>query len=131
MAIDVSGKRLGLFRELVPNLTRVAIMIDPRDPAAPRFRAGYEKAAKPFGMSTQVVEVAGPGEIEPAFAAMARDGSMALSWPDRHCSTKGSGSERLVKYKMPTLSGVAEMVPNVILVSYGQDFPDFFRGAIG
>ena len=31
MSIDVSGKRLGLFKELVPNLSRIAIMLDPRD----------------------------------------------------------------------------------------------------
>ena len=60
MGIDLSGKRLGLFRELIPNLSRVAIMIDPRDPAAPRYRAGYERAAKPLGISTQVVEVTPP-----------------------------------------------------------------------
>lgn len=30
MAIDVSGKRLSFFKELVPNLSRVAIMVDPR-----------------------------------------------------------------------------------------------------
>jgi putative tryptophan/tyrosine transport system substrate-binding protein len=74
MAIDVTGKRLGLFKELVPNLSRVAIMVDPRDSAAPRFRAAYEKAAKPLGISTQIVEVTTSGGIEQAFSAIAQDG---------------------------------------------------------
>jgi putative ABC transport system substrate-binding protein len=34
-------------------------------------------------------------------------------------------------HKIPTLSGVAEMVPHGLLLSYGQDFPDFFRRAVG
>jgi ABC transporter substrate binding protein len=34
MAVDLSGKRLALFKEAVPNLSRVTLMIDPKDPAS-------------------------------------------------------------------------------------------------
>ena len=46
MMIDLSDKRLGLFKELVPDLSRLAILVDPRDGFSTRIRAGYEKAAK-------------------------------------------------------------------------------------
>jgi putative ABC transport system substrate-binding protein len=36
-----------------------------------------------------------------------------------------------LKHKMPTLSAVAEMVPHGLFLSYGQDFPDFFRRSVG
>jgi putative ABC transport system substrate-binding protein len=132
MAIDMSGKRLGLFQELVPKLSRVAIMIDPRDPAAPRFRAGYEKAAKALGISTQTVEVTTVEGIEQAFSEVARDGldGVAIAGPSLFNERVRIGASAL-KHKMPTLSGVAEMVPNGLLLSYGQDFPDFFRRAVG
>ena len=32
--------------------------------------------------------------------------------------------------KLPTIVGIAEMVPHGPLLSYGQDFPDFFRRAV-
>jgi putative ABC transport system substrate-binding protein len=32
---------------------------------------------------------------------------------------------------MPTMSGNAELIPDGLLLSYGQDFPDFFRRAVG
>jgi putative ABC transport system substrate-binding protein len=132
MAIDVSGKRLGLFQELVPNLSRMAIMLDPRDPAAPRFLAAYEKAAKPLGISTQLVEVTTPDGIEQAFSAIARDGleGAALAAPILLNQRVRVGAAALA-HKVPTLSGVAEMVPHGLLLSYGQDFPDFFRRAVG
>jgi putative ABC transport system substrate-binding protein len=132
MAIDVSGKRLGLFRELIPNLSRVAIMVDPRDPAAPRFRAGYEKAAKSLGISTQTVEVATADGIDQTFSEVARDGlqGVAVAGPSLFNERIRIGASAL-KHKMPTLGGVAEMVPNGLLLSYGQDFPDFFRRAVG
>jgi putative ABC transport system substrate-binding protein len=36
-----------------------------------------------------------------------------------------------LKHKMPTLAIVGEMVPHGLLMSYGQDFPDYFRKAAG
>jgi len=132
MAIDVSGKRLDFFKELVPNLSRVAIMVDPRDPTAPRFVAGYEKAAGLLGLSTQLVEVTTPDQIDEAFSAVARDGldGVAVAGPMLFNQRVRVGAAALA-HKIPTLSGVAEMVPYGLLLSYGQDFPDFFRRAVG
>ena len=132
MAIDVSGKRLSFFKELVPNLSRVAIMVDPRDSTAPRFVAGYEKAARLLGLSTQPVEVATPDQIEQAFFAIARDGvdGVAIAGPLLFNQRVRVGAAALA-HKIPSLSGVAEMVPHGLLLSYGQDFPDFFRRAVG
>ena len=132
MAIDLSGKRLGFFKELVPNLSRVAIMVDPRDSTAPRFVAVYEKAARLLGLSTQPVEVTTPDQIEQAFSAIARDGldGVALASPLLFNQRVRIGAAALA-HKIPTLSGVAEMVPHGLLLSYGQDFPDFFRRAVG
>jgi putative tryptophan/tyrosine transport system substrate-binding protein len=132
MSIDVSGKRLGLFKELVPNLSRMAIMVDPRDPAAPRVRAAYEKAAKLLAISTQTFEVTTPDGIEQAFSAISRDGfdGVALAAPLLFNERVRIGAAAL-KHKVPTLSLIAEMVPHGLLLSYGQDFPDFFRRSVG
>ena len=34
-------------------------------------------------------------------------------------------------HKMPTIAANAEQVPYRLLLSYGPDFPDFFRRAVG
>src|SRR5260370_24224363 len=39
------------------------------------------------------------------------------------------GSSALA-HRLPALSFIAEMVPHGLLLSYGQDFPDFFRRAV-
>jgi putative ABC transport system substrate-binding protein len=54
MAVDLSGKRLSLFKEAVPKLTRVAILGDPRDPFSKVSGAAYERAAEAMGISTQI-----------------------------------------------------------------------------
>jgi len=132
MSIDVSGKRLALFKELVPNLFRMAIMVDPRDSAAPRIGAGYEKAAKAVAVSTQTFGVTTPDEIEQAFSVISRDGfdGVALAGPLLFNERLRIGASAL-KHRMPTLSLIGEMVPHGLLLSYGQDFPDFFRRSVG
>jgi putative ABC transport system substrate-binding protein len=74
MAVDLSGKRLGMLKEIVPNLSHFAIIVDPRDIFSARIRVGYENTAKAQGIFTQVVGVTSPESIDPAFAAVARDG---------------------------------------------------------
>ena len=46
MAPDLSGKHLELLKEAVPNLARVALLFDPREPIGSRTRAGTLNAAK-------------------------------------------------------------------------------------
>lgn len=132
MSNDVSGKRLALFRELVPNLSRIAVMVDPRDPAAPRIRGGYERAAQALSVLTKPFGISTPDEIEPAFAAISQGGfdGVALAAPILFNERRRIGAAAL-EHKLPTVSMIAEMVPHGLLLSYGQDFPDFFRRAVG
>jgi putative ABC transport system substrate-binding protein len=132
MVPDLSGKHLALLKEAIPNLARVAFLFDPREPIASRGRAAYLKAAKDLGLSFSPVEVTSPEAIEQAFSEIARDGfdgaivAGALMFNER----VRVGSSALA-YRMPTLSIVGEMVPHGLLMSYGQDFPDYFRKAVG
>jgi putative tryptophan/tyrosine transport system substrate-binding protein len=132
MLIDVSGKRLELFKQIVPNLSRLAVLVDPRDPGAPRIRAGYEKAAKTFSISTQSFEVTTAEEIDRALSAISQEDfqGAAVASPLLFNERVRLGASAL-KYKVPTLSLIAEMVPHGLLLSYGQDFPDFFRRSCG
>jgi len=128
MAPDLSGKQLELLKEAVPNLARVALLFDPREQIGSRARA----AAKALDLSFRPVEVTSPEAIEQAFSEIARDGfdgaivAGALMFNER----VRVGSSALA-HRMPTVSLVGEMVPHGLLMSYGQDFPDYFRKAVG
>jgi putative ABC transport system substrate-binding protein len=132
MAIDLSGKRLGLLKEAVPTLSRVALLLDPREPIAARTIATAQNAAKGLDLSLRAVEIRSPDDIEPAFSAIAKEGfeaamvAGAMMFNER--TRVGSAA---LKHKMPTLAIVGEMVPHGLLMSYGQDFPDYFRKAAG
>jgi putative ABC transport system substrate-binding protein len=130
MTLDLSGKRIALLREIVPKLTGLALVLDPRDPSSKPSSRANERAAREVGCSTQVFEVLAADEIEPAFSAIARDGfdaAFVLGAPLYNERVQVGASA--TAHKVPTIAGNAEQVPYGLLLSYGPDFQDYFRRA--
>jgi putative tryptophan/tyrosine transport system substrate-binding protein len=129
MALDLSGKRLELLKEAVGKLTRVGLIVDRIDPLSDRFIKASQAAAKELGISAQWSEAPTPDDIEKAFATFAGDGVDGI--------VIGPGSKIFIqrtylvaaslKSKLPTMAAVGEFVPDGIMMSYGQDFPEFYR----
>ena len=132
MIVDLSDKRLEIFRELVPNLSRLAVLVNLRDAFSTRILAGYEKSAKAVGLTTQIIEVTNPNEIDRAFATIAQEGfdGAAIVGPMLLNERVLVGKSALA-HRIPTLSGIAEMAQRGVLISYGQDIPDYMRKAAG
>jgi putative ABC transport system substrate-binding protein len=133
MAVDLSGKRLALLKEAVPSLSRVTLMIDPKELASKRIVSSSLEAAKALGLELRIAEVPSPASIDSALAELVADRVDAL--------IVGPGSMMMFNErarigafvsakKLPTEVSVAEMVPFGPLLSYGQDFPDYFRRAV-
>jgi ABC-type uncharacterized transport system substrate-binding protein len=132
MAIDLSGKRLKLLKEAVPNLSRVALLVDPTVTFKDRMIKSHQSAAEALGISLWPAELSAPDDIEPMFAKMAQDrgdgvvrGTGTMLFNER--ARVGAAS---LKHRLPVMTYVAEEVPYGHLMSYGQDLPDFFRRAV-
>jgi putative tryptophan/tyrosine transport system substrate-binding protein len=129
MGVDLSGKRLQLLKEAVPNLSRVALLVDPTVTFKDRMIKSHQAAAQALGITLWPVDIGGIDDIEPAFAKIAQDHADGF--------IRGTGSvlfplrarigESAIAHKLPGVSYIAEEVPHGLLLSYGQDFPDFFR----
>ena len=78
MAPDVTGKLLEILKQVVPNASRVAVLWNPGNPGnAPQLRAA-EAAGQALGIRLQALEARTPDDLDPAFAAMARQRADAL-----------------------------------------------------
>jgi putative ABC transport system substrate-binding protein len=69
----LTGKGLELLREVVPNVTRVAVLWNPTNPGNTHQLRGAEAAAAASGVRLLPVEAGAPAEIDSAFVAMARE----------------------------------------------------------
>jgi putative tryptophan/tyrosine transport system substrate-binding protein len=72
MAVDLSGKRLQLLKEAVPNLSRVALLVVPTM-SDELFIKANQAAANALNMTLWPAEITTPDQIEPVFSKIAQD----------------------------------------------------------
>jgi putative tryptophan/tyrosine transport system substrate-binding protein len=130
IAKDIAGKRWGLFKEAVPTLRRVALLIDPNDANSTAAIPANLNAAKSLGLVVHVVGVPKPDAIEQTFSAIARDGfDGAVVTGAMMVDQRERVGASALAYKMPTVTGNDQAVPSGLLFSYGPDSLEFQRKA--
>ena len=131
LTIDLSGKLLALLKEAVPNLSSVALFVDSQfSIMQPQAVPAYTAATKALGLSFRSVVIPSPEAIEPAFAQARSDhvDGVIVSGPMFFNERARVGASALA-HGLPTIGFLGETVPYGLLMSYGQDFPDYFRKA--
>ena len=132
MLAEASTKQLALLKETVPKASLVAVLWNPANPV---WQAAALKqtqaAAQAMGLRLQLLEARDPGEIEAAFAAMARERVGALFVPAdiifvRHTKLM---ADLAARHRLPAMFGFREHVQAGGLMSYAASFPVMFRRA--
>src|SRR5262245_23017896 len=75
---ELTAKRLELLRELVPAASRVAVLVNPTNPATETTVRDVEPAARAMGLQIQVLNASTSREINAAFATLVRERPDAL-----------------------------------------------------
>ena len=124
---ELSGKQLGLLNEIVPRLSRIAIIGIPGLNAA-QF-AATETTARALALETEVMEVRVADDFERALEA-ARikhvDAGILLSSPLMFVASKQIGELALAK-RLPLISLFAEFPKSGGLIAYGPNVSEMFR----
>jgi putative tryptophan/tyrosine transport system substrate-binding protein len=123
-------KRWELMREVVPDATRVAVLVNPKMPREFDFR-NVEDVARGFGLRLLIVHASDIAEFDAVFAtlAMERIGALIII-ADTYFT---SNSEKLgllaLRYTIPAMYSTQEFVAAGGLMSYGSSIPDTIRQA--
>src|SRR3989454_5688285 len=131
MASDLVGKQFEVLKEVVPKVSRVALLWNPANPgSAPQLREA-EAAARALGVRLQTLEARGPQEIDSAFAAMTRERAGALLiLPDAiFGNQRRQIAELAAKRRLPSLLGVGEYAEAGGLMNYSANNLDLERRA--
>jgi putative ABC transport system substrate-binding protein len=130
-APDVVGKRLELLKEVVPKVSRVAVLQHPDNPASALMVREAEAAARALGVQLQILGVRNPAEIDSAFVAMTRERAGALL-PLSDALFDNQQRQMLeltAKRRLPTIMGTRQYAEAGGLMAYGADFLDLERRA--
>src|SRR5215469_1603891 len=69
---ELSGKRVELLKEIIPQLSRVAVLGTSTSPANAQLLRETELAAGAFGVKLQYVDILSPKDLETAFRAASK-----------------------------------------------------------
>ena len=129
---ELSGKRLELLKDIVPNLSRVAVFVSSASPDYAQVLKEAELAAGSLELKLQSHDIRGPKDFETAFQA-------ALKWRSEAILVRVRGpilspyrkefAELAVKNRLPAIYEGVEEVEAGGLMSYGVNFSDLYRRA--
>jgi putative ABC transport system substrate-binding protein len=128
---EMSGKQLELLKEIVPKLSRVAILGNATQPGNPQALREINVDADGLGVQIQYLEVRGPKDIETAFGEASKehaDAVLVLSTTILYFNRK-QVSNLALKSRLPTIYGRPEYVDDGGLVYYGPSYTDLYRRA--
>ena len=118
-ASDIVGKRLALFKEVIPGLSRVALLVNSNSSLAAGYEQAFQAAAANLGLSGKVFTWRAPDELISIFAAMKDAGIQAVMFnPDGWAFTYRDLIAKLALAKGLPLSDVAGMIRSFDLAAW-------------
>jgi putative ABC transport system substrate-binding protein len=131
LAPETNGKQLGLLKQILPKLSRVAIIGNSTNPGDAQTLRETVLAAGPYEIYLRYLDVQDVSEIEPVIRAAAKgraDGLMVLGNPVLNAHRKQI-VDLAVKHRLPATYGRPEFVQVGGLMYYGTSYNDLFRRA--
>jgi putative tryptophan/tyrosine transport system substrate-binding protein len=129
-ASDLAGKRIQLLRNVIPNATDFAILANVADPGATLEMRSVQELAPSLGLTLIPLEVRNVEDIEIRFASLKGRAKGLFVSADPFAFTN---RQRIFSFaadaQLPTMTDLREYVLAGGLMSYGPNFPDFFRRA--
>jgi putative ABC transport system substrate-binding protein len=127
LAQELSGKRLELLKEIVPKLSRVAVIGTSTIPGNAQALKETQLAAAAFGVQFQYLDIREPKDIELVFRATNKsraDGAVVLNGPPY---IQRRIPDFAVKYRLPAIYFSSAIVDDKGLMSYGASLSDLDR----
>ena len=126
---ELNGKRLELLKEVLPQLTRVAVLWNTGSESHEEQLKDLAGPARALGMRLSALGVRNPEDLEGAFQAMVKEQAEALvvlasSLTHRHLTRI---AELAVKHRLPSIMEFSEFADAGGLMMYGPTWADMFR----
>jgi putative ABC transport system substrate-binding protein len=126
---ETTSKRLGLLHELLPKATRIAVLVKGNAESTEVILKEVQETARALGLEIHIGSASTSGDIDAAFATLARERIDAL-----FVAGDGFFTSRRVQFatlaardRVPAIYGSRELVEAGGLMSYGTSVSDMFH----
>jgi ABC-type uncharacterized transport system substrate-binding protein len=122
---DVIAKRLQMMKELLPKLTRIAMLV----PTAAQYVQESQTAAQNLGIELQVETERNPTDFERIFVAVRGSNALVVADDAEFTAQRTLIAELALRSQLPTVSGLREMAEAGGLMAYGASFRELYHRA--
>jgi putative tryptophan/tyrosine transport system substrate-binding protein len=128
---ELIGKRLELLKEIVPELSSVAVLWNPEDPISILGWNEIQLPARKLGVEAHSLQVRSSGDLDKAFDAAARTrvGALVIMPNPVFVTNLKRIADFATQNRLPSIFHLREFADAGGLVSYGVDRSDLFRRA--
>lgn len=125
----LSARRLALLKEVVPQLTHVAVLFNPEEETKAVDWQQTQVAARAWGVRLNPAEIRSPGDFALAFAAMRREqpGALLVLSDGLTFRHRAEIARWATESKLPAMYELREYVEAGGLMAYGPRRPEMFR----
>jgi putative ABC transport system substrate-binding protein len=128
---NLSAKKLGLLRDLLPQATVIAALLNPASQSAEVQAKELQAAGDAIGLRVQITHASNDQEIEQVFATLGKQqiGAIMVGADPYYSARREKIIALAARYAIPAFYEVRGFVDDGGLMSYGTDIEDGYRQA--
>jgi putative ABC transport system substrate-binding protein len=128
---ELVGKRLQLLKQVIPGISRVAVLSNPTDTTQALVLREAQVAARSLKVHLQVLEARAPGDLPGAFSAMTKEraGGVIILTSSMFYDQRTRIAELAARSRLPAIYSTKDYAEAGGLMAYGVNLGEGFRRA--
>ena len=125
----LGAKNFELIHQVVPDVMRIGLLLNPQRPTSVAQRRTVEEAAASVGKTIRVMDGGGPAEIDAAFRTIAseRIGALIVPFDSVFNTNRRQIIDLAARHKVPAAYTVRDFIVDGGLMSYGDNPTESYR----
>jgi putative ABC transport system substrate-binding protein len=129
LSSELVSKRLGILRDLLPSMRKVAVLVNPTRPGVEAQRAQVQSAAQALGLALHVLNASSERDFDAVFRAMVsqQDGALVVTPDALFLDRRVEIADLATRHKIPTMYELRNYADAGGLISYGASPLEMYR----
>jgi ABC-type uncharacterized transport system substrate-binding protein len=129
LSTELVAKRLGILRDLLPSVRKIAMLVNPTRPGVDAQKAPVQEAAQAVGLAFHILEASSERDFETVFHMVVsqQDGALIVAPDAFFLSQRVQIADLATRSRVPTMYELRDFVEVGGLISYGASAVDLYR----
>src|SRR6266567_3432237 len=129
LSAELVAKRLGILRDLLPSVKKIAMLVNPSRPGVDVQKAQMQEAARAIGLALQILDASSERDFDAVFQAVAsqQDGALIVAPDALFLTHRIQIADLATRHKIATMYELRDFVEAGGLISYGATSLDLYR----